>query len=78
MGQRLNRRDAVEKVSGRAVYANDVSFPGMLYAKVLRSPYPHARVKKVDTSKAETLPGVKAVISRNNTKDWYTYWYKIP
>lgn len=78
VGQRLNRRDAVEKVSGRAVYANDITFPGMLYAKVLRSPYPHARVKKVDTSKAETLPGVKAVISRNNTKDWYTYWYKIP
>ncbi|MEM4303528.1 MAG: xanthine dehydrogenase family protein molybdopterin-binding subunit [Candidatus Caldarchaeum sp.] len=78
VGKRINRRDAFEKITGRAVYANDVYFPNMLHAKILRSPYPHARVKKVDTSRAESLAGVKAVISRNNCRDWYTYWYKIP
>ncbi|MCS7137865.1 MAG: xanthine dehydrogenase family protein molybdopterin-binding subunit [Candidatus Caldarchaeum sp.] len=78
VGRRINRRDAVEKVCGKALYANDIHFPGTLYAKILRSPHPHARIKKVDTSRAESVPGVKAVISRNNFKDWYTYWYKIP
>jgi CO/xanthine dehydrogenase Mo-binding subunit len=78
VGKRINRRDAIEKVTGKAVYANDISFPDMLYAKILRSPYPHARIKRIDTSKAESLPGVKAVLSKNNTRGWYTYWYKIP
>jgi CO/xanthine dehydrogenase Mo-binding subunit len=78
VGKRINRRDAIGKVTGKAVYANDISFPDMLYAKILRSPYPHARIKRIDTSKAESLPGVKAVLSKNNTRGWYTYWYKIP
>jgi len=78
VGKRINRRDAVEKLTGTAVYANDITFPGMLHAKILRSPHPHARIKKIDTSRAESLPGVRAVISRNNCRDWFTYWYKIP
>lgn len=58
----LRPKEASEKVSGRAVYTNDVYLPGMLYAKVYRSPYAHARIKSMDSSKAEVLPGVWAVI----------------
>jgi len=61
------RVDAWEKASGTAEYLDDLSlrirFPGMLHAKVLRSPYPHARVKRLDASKAEALPGVVAVLT---------------
>ncbi|MEO0248053.1 MAG: molybdopterin cofactor-binding domain-containing protein [candidate division WOR-3 bacterium] len=58
----LRPKEAAEKVTGRAVYTNDIYLPGMLYAKVYRSPYAHARIKKMDSSKAEALPGVWAVI----------------
>lgn len=58
----LRPKEAAEKVTGRAVYTNDVYLPGMLYAKVYRSPYAHARIKSMDSSKAEALPGVWAVI----------------
>jgi xanthine dehydrogenase molybdenum-binding subunit len=61
------RVDAWEKASGVAEYLDDLSlrirFPGMLYAKVLRSPHPHARVKRLDVSKAEIMPGVVAVVT---------------
>ena len=63
VGQRLPKVDAVEKVTGRAVYVNDVKLPGMLYGKILYSAQPHARLKKIDVSKAKKLPGVKAVIT---------------
>ncbi|MEI4920747.1 hypothetical protein Q8G81_34900, partial [Klebsiella pneumoniae] len=52
-----------EKVTGRAQYASDVRLPGQLYARVLRSPYPHARIASIDTGKAEAAPGVHAVVS---------------
>ena len=55
--------DAVDKVTGRAVYTSDLDLPGMLHAKVLRSAYAHARILAVDTSRAERLPGVRAVIT---------------
>jgi CO/xanthine dehydrogenase Mo-binding subunit len=58
----LRPREAPEKVTGRAIYANDVYLPGMLYAKAYRSPYAHARIKSLDSSKAEALPGVWTVI----------------
>jgi CO/xanthine dehydrogenase Mo-binding subunit len=58
----LRPKEAPEKVTGRAVYTNDVYLPGMLYAKIYRSPYAHARIKSMDSSKAEALPGVWAVI----------------
>ena len=50
---------ASEKVTGKAKFTVDMKLPGMLHAKMVRSPYPHARVLKVDTSKAEKLPGSK-------------------
>ena len=61
IGRGVPRVDAVEKVTGRAVYGVDLKMRGMLHAKVLRSPIAHGRVLNVDTSKAERLPGVKAV-----------------
>lgn len=66
VGKRLPLKDAPEKVTGRALFTGDMTLPGMLYARILRSPYAHARVLRVDTSRAERLPGVKAVLSRNN------------
>jgi CO/xanthine dehydrogenase Mo-binding subunit len=58
----LRPRESPEKVTGRALYTNDIFLPGMLYLKVMRSPYAHARIVKMDTSQAENLPGVWAVL----------------
>ena len=62
IGQRTIRPDGADKVTGRAAFAADTNMPGMIWGKVLRSPHPHARIKSIDTSKAEALPGVKAWI----------------
>ena len=61
IGKRTTRVDAAVKVSGQAKYTYDVHRPGMLYGKVLRCPYAHAKIVSVDTSAAEKMPGVKAV-----------------
>ena len=63
VGKSVPRIDALEKVTGKAKYGVDVELPRMLYAKVLRSKYAHARILSIDTSEAERLPGVKAVIT---------------
>ena len=63
VGKRPVRPDGVDKVTGRAQYGADVKLTGLLSGKVLRSPHPHARIRSIDTSKAEGLPGVKAVIT---------------
>jgi len=64
VGQRPVRPDGTDKVTGRAQYGADVRLTGMLYGRVKRSPYAHAVIKKIDTSKALALPGVRAVITR--------------
>ncbi len=69
IGKRIPKLDAWEKVKGSAVYIQDLELPGMLYGKILYSKYPHAKIKKIDTSKAERLPGVKAVITAYNTPE---------
>ena len=61
-----SRIDGVERVTGKAVYSRDVQVPGMLYASVLRSPHPHARIKSIDVSRAKALAGVKAVVTHEN------------
>jgi xanthine dehydrogenase YagR molybdenum-binding subunit len=61
IGKPVNRVDAVPKVMGKARYTYDVQLPGMLYARIVSSTVPHARVKSIDTSAAEAYPGVKAV-----------------
>ncbi len=63
VGTRPIRHDGTDKVTGRAKYGGDFQSAGMLFAKVLRSPHAHARIKSIDTSKALALPGVKAVIT---------------
>lgn len=67
LGKSAVRYDGIEKVTGTATYTTDLEFAGMLYGKVLRSPYPHARIVHIDTKKAEELPGVKTVITYKNT-----------
>jgi hypothetical protein len=67
IGKRLPRSDALEKVTGEARFLSDLRFPGMLHGKILRSPLPHAKILRIDTSKADRLPGVKAVITADDT-----------
>ena len=63
VGKRITQKDVLLKATGEARYVPDVRLPGMLWGKVLHSPYPHAKIKKIDKSKAEKLPGVAAVIT---------------
>ena len=63
IGQSVVRGEGPDKVTGKSVYAADVSLPGMLWGKVLRSPFPHARIVSIDTSEAKAVPGVHAVIT---------------
>jgi xanthine dehydrogenase molybdenum-binding subunit len=63
LGTRPVRHDGVDKVTGRAVYGNDLQLPGLLHGKILRSPHAHARIRSIDTSAAEKLPGVRAVVT---------------
>jgi CO/xanthine dehydrogenase Mo-binding subunit len=63
------RLEGAEKVTGRARYSSDVRLPGQLYAKILRSPHPHAKVLRIDTKRAEALAGVHAVVSSTNGPD---------
>lgn len=67
IGKRVPKIDAEEKVTGKAVYIQDLKLPGMLWGKILYSPHPHARILHIDTSAAERLPGVKAVLTGYNT-----------
>jgi len=70
IGQRTIRPDGVDKVTGRAAFAADTTMPGMIWGKVLRSPHPHARIKSINTAKAEALPGVKAVVTSKDIVDF--------
>ena len=63
------RVEAADMVSGRAKYTHDINLPGMLYAKTLRSPYAHARIVRIDTRRAEALPGVKALLTHKDLSD---------
>src|SRR5512136_2957215 len=68
IGESVQRIDAREKVTGAAKFADDLQFgPGLLYARIKRSPHPHALIKKMDVSKALALPGVKAVATGADT-----------
>jgi len=69
IGQPVPQEEGPEKVSGRALYAADVRLPGMLWGRVLRSPYPHATLRHIDTSKARQVPGVHAVLTGQDLPD---------
>ncbi len=84
VGKRIPTVDGWERATGRAEYVTDIKLPGMLYGKILRSPHPHARILHIDVSKAESLPGVKAVATFADTprvpfgpitafEDWYIF-----
>ena len=66
IGKTFRRLDYETKVTGRAQYLADMTMPGMLHGKILRSPYPHARINRIDASKAEKVPGVMAVLTRDD------------
>jgi xanthine dehydrogenase molybdenum-binding subunit len=63
VGKRIPKGDARDKVTGRAIYMHDLKVPGMLYGKILFSKFPHAKIVHIDTSKAEQLVGVRAVLT---------------
>jgi CO/xanthine dehydrogenase Mo-binding subunit len=69
IGKRVPFIDSRDKVTGNAVYSMDFSLPGMLYAKILRSPHPHARILRIDAEKARRAPGVRAVITGRDAPD---------
>jgi CO/xanthine dehydrogenase Mo-binding subunit len=74
VGTRVPRVDAYERVSGSAVFAIDVQLPDMLQAAIVRCPYAHARVRKVDAAKAERMPGVRAILTVDSPEakmPWY-------
>ena len=71
IGANVGRVDGADKVSGQAIYGADVHFPDALWGKILRSPYPHARIKSIDTSKAWNVPGVKAIVTGKDEPEHY-------
>lgn len=74
IGQNVHRVDGVDKVTGKAKFTGDLVIPGMLYGKILRSPYPHARIRSVDARGAEGLPGVAAVLTAADISDLDPYY----
>ncbi|HKQ75937.1 MAG TPA: xanthine dehydrogenase family protein molybdopterin-binding subunit [Blastocatellia bacterium] len=73
IGKRISRIDGPDKVSGRAKYTYDINRPGMLFGKIVRSPYAHAKIVSIDLSVAEKMPGVKAVKALQNP-DFEVQW----
>lgn len=73
VGKSVPRTDGWDKATGHGLYTYDVNMPKQLYAKVLRSPYAHARIVSMDTSAAEALPGVKAVATPYNTTQFHNF-----
>jgi CO/xanthine dehydrogenase Mo-binding subunit len=78
---KMPRQDAHERVSGKAVYTRDIALPGMLYAKIFSSPYAHAKIKSMDTSAAEELPGVRDVLKYSDPDIQHDsgtgLWYEV-
>ncbi len=77
IGKRMPRIDSRAKVMGKAKFTADLKLPGMLVGKIKRSPYAHARILSIDTSKAEALPGVKSVVTGKDTEGvkWGVFSY---
>ena len=63
VGKKALRPDAVEKLTGQAIFVSDMTLPGMLHARVARSPHARARIKSIDTSRAAALAGVRAIVT---------------
>src|ERR1700674_2906379 len=77
IGTKVQRLDGPVKATGRAKYSFDINRAGMLHAKILRCPHAHARIRSIDVARAAALPGVEAILTKDNTRDWHTQWYMI-
>ncbi len=77
VGKAVPIKDGREKVTGSLKYAVDCQVPGMVYGKILRSPHAHARIMKIDSSRAEALPGVLGVVTFKDAPDldWEAHWH---
>ena len=77
----MPRQDAHERASGKAAYTRDIYLPGMLYAKILTSPYAHAKITNIDTSQAKALPGVRDILTFDDPDIKYDSgtgaWYEV-
>jgi 4-hydroxybenzoyl-CoA reductase subunit alpha len=78
IGKRLPRVDGIPKVTGEGAFTDDMSLPGMLYGKILSSPYPHAKILNIDISKALRVKGVKGIITGKNTLGLKYGIFEIP
>jgi 4-hydroxybenzoyl-CoA reductase subunit alpha len=79
IGASIPRLDARQKVTGQAIFTDDLTLPGMLYGAILRSPVPHARIKRIDVTKAKALAGVKDVITGADTPQVkFGNWRLVP
>ena len=78
VGHNVKRVDGIEKVTGAAKYVGDITVPGMLYGRILRSNYPHARIRSIDASRAEALPGVVAVLTAADITDLHPIYNGRP
>ena len=76
IGKRQPRLDGPEKVSGRSLFTDDIHLPGMLYGKILRSHHAHAKILKIDASKALALPGVKACVTGDDSENVFVNQYE--
>ena len=68
IGKPVKRKEDPKLITGRGLYVDDIKLPGMLYAAFVRSPYPHAKIKSIDTSKAQKIPGVVGVFTGNDLR----------
>src|SRR5919204_2996930 len=75
IGTKVQRLDGPDKATGRAKYSYDINRPGMLHARILRCPYAHAKIKSLDLTPAEKMPGVKAVITIAGAKAGKELYY---
>ena len=74
MGHSIKRKEDARFIRGRGTYVDDVQLPGMLYLDIVRSPYAHAKIVKIDTVKALAIPGVLAVITGQDLAKYNLHW----
>ena len=74
MGHSVRRKEDPRFIRGKGTYVDDLQFPGMLYLDIVRSPFAHAKIKKIDTSKALAIPGVLAVITGQDLAQYNLHW----
>ena len=74
MGHSLKRKEDPRFLRGQGKFVDDIQLPGMLYLDIVRSPYAHAKIVKIDSSKAMAIPGVVAVITGETLKQYNLHW----